>query len=170
MPTIPINKAIRPGQLSEELRPVLGANFPHVINILGFGVDDGGLAASGAIIIEDPLTQADIQPTIDAHAPESDHNVTFTGNRNNLPLRDFNYYSIQSTLAVTITGIQATVHGRIIRATNIGSNNITFANASASSLPANRIINPAGGNYVLAPNFTIELVYNTDVNRWGIIR
>lgn len=65
-----------------------------------------------------------------------------------------------------VTGILAKTAGFIYLIRNIGAFNLLFANQSALSAAANRIITGTGGTITLAPDQLLALIYDDDTARW----
>ena len=66
-----------------------------------------------------------------------------------------------------VTGIVARASGHLLIFQNIGTTNkITFANESASSTAANRLINANAGSTEITPNHCIMYIYDATTARW----
>ncbi len=69
----------------------------------------------------------------------------------------------------TITGLTGGVDGRRLLLINAGSNDIVFANQSASSQEVNRIITGTGASVTVAADNLFQLWYDSMTQRWRII-
>ena len=76
---------------------------------------------------------------------------------------------LSSDASRTITGITGGVDGRRLLLINAGSNDIVFANQSASSQEVNRIITGTGGSVTVAADNLIQLWYDSTTQRWRVI-
>jgi hypothetical protein len=66
-----------------------------------------------------------------------------------------------------VTGIVARADGHVMYICNVGTTNkITFANESASSTAANRILTYTAGSIEIGPNCTAEFIYDATSARW----
>jgi hypothetical protein len=68
-----------------------------------------------------------------------------------------------------VTGILASgvADGHIMFIANIGTTNkISFANESASSTAANRILTSVGGTIEIPPYHTVQFIYDATTARW----
>lgn len=74
---------------------------------------------------------------------------------------------LSASAPINITGFVALttdVNRKII--INVGSSNITLKNQNAGSSANNRIINSSGSDLVLAPNGTVDIIYDMVTLRW----
>ena len=82
-------------------------------------------------------------------------------------------YRLSTDTARTITGIAAPGGNHAVEeliAVNVGSNDLKFANESASSTAANRIITGTGGEITLASGSPpIVLFYDSTSSRWRVM-
>lgn len=89
-----------------------------------------------------------------------------TANQNDYAIGGGTFFRLSSDAARTITGLTGGVNGKRLTIVNVGFFNITFANESASSTAANRIITGYGQGLVVAPDELIEMVYDVTTQRW----
>jgi hypothetical protein len=66
----------------------------------------------------------------------------------------------------TITGIAGGYPGRSIWLTNTGSFDYLLSNQNASSTATNRIVGPYGGDVLVKPGRSVELIYDGTTGRW----
>jgi hypothetical protein len=88
------------------------------------------------------------------------------GNNNDLAIGAFSFIRVASHNAgSTITGIAGGQNGKMVVIYNT-VNNLTIANASASSAAANRIRTMSGANLVTTGEGTITLIYDSTLSNW----
>jgi len=82
---------------------------------------------------------------------------------------NYSYVRIASqTTAVRINGIAGGVSGKMIILYNATLFNITLANEATASVAANRINSPGGGNTLITPGASVQLLYSGAESRWRI--
>lgn len=86
--------------------------------------------------------------------------------QNNYVPGNYDIIRLSSTTTITITGLAGGVKGRSLKILNIGSNAITLANGSTSSLPANRFRFLSGIDFIVYPDSNIVLYYDISQQRW----
>ena len=69
-----------------------------------------------------------------------------------------------------LTGIDAGAvqDGDAFKITNVSAFAITFGHQDAASVAANRIISPSGVDYLVGPDETAEIIYDSTTARWRI--
>lgn len=91
-----------------------------------------------------------------------------TGNQNNYAPGEYGVLRLSTDASRTITGIADGVSGRNLWIVNVGSNNLTLSNQSASSSAANRIICAQGADMTLAADDVVHLWYDVTTARWRV--
>lgn len=88
----------------------------------------------------------------------------------NYPIQDGSRYGLSATVPVAITGLAAAQawHGLDLDLVNVGSQVITLANLSASSLAPNRILTGTGSDLAIAPLATVSLFYDQSIPGWRV--
>lgn len=86
--------------------------------------------------------------------------------QNNYVPGNYDIIRLSSTTTITITGLAGGVKGRSLKILNIGSNAITLANGSTSSLPENRFRFLSGIDFIVYPDSNIVLYYDISQQRW----
>jgi hypothetical protein len=122
----------------------------------------------------DTLTVTKISGTTQITSPAlrltSSTPTTLAGDVNNWDVGNKSFIRAAGGAADRIvTGILASgvADGHLMIITNIGTTNkISFANESASSTAANRIITTAAGTVEIPPAHTIQLIYDATTARW----
>jgi len=91
-----------------------------------------------------------------------------SGDVNNYDLGNKSFIRLSGGAADRIvTGIVAQTDGHVLFITNIGTTNkISFANESASSTAANRIMTTVAGTVEIPPAHSIQLIYDATTARW----
>ena len=89
-----------------------------------------------------------------------------SANQNNYDPGNYDILRISSSLAVSITGISGGVKGRRLQLFNIGSYAITLSNLSASSIAANRFNFVNASDFLIPPNGTALLYYDSTQDYW----
>jgi hypothetical protein len=74
---------------------------------------------------------------------------------------------LTASAAYDITGLAGGADGRLILIHNIGSNNITLKDESASSAAANRFA--LNGDMIISPDMSAVLQYDTTASRWRVL-
>lgn len=91
-----------------------------------------------------------------------------TGALNNYDVS--NISSVKFTAAVTsITGFAAVTNGKILTVTNGYTAAFTFANESASSTAANRVLTGNANTFTLQASQSVMLQYDNNSSRWRLI-
>lgn len=123
------------------------ANFALYVasGISSFG---SGIAETGTI------TPAQIT------ADQNDYNPTGFSTARNVRL--------SSDALRTITGLQSSFSGQVVRLVNAGSNDIAFAHGSGSSTATNRIVCPGAATFTLNPGDSIEAWYDGVSSLWRL--
>ena len=111
-----------------------------------------------------------ISPAALGAGNNNDWNGLLTGSINN-NMRHIGRVSGDAGGTSVITGIDATnaQSGDTFKLVNVSANNVTLGHQDANSSAANRIISPTGANYVLGPDESAEIYYDTADSRWRIL-
>lgn len=116
--------------------------------------DSSSISLAGSLALPSDVSPASIGGSQNDYAP--------TGHATASVLR------LTAGAAYNITGLAGGADGRILRLVNIGTNNITLLNESASSLAANRFM-LNGANAVLGTMDSVTLLYDSTSSRWRAI-
>jgi len=93
--------------------------------------------------------------------------VGVNGANNNLSLASASFIRISTPTAnFSITGMAGGLDGRMLVLFNSTTYNMTIANASVSSLPANRILTGTGADIVTVGQGAVTLIYSVNDFRW----
>jgi len=79
------------------------------------------------------------------------------------------FLRLSSSGSYNITGLAGGTSGRVVIIHNIGANNLTLKDESASSTAANRFALPSTDDFVLWPDQTVILHYDATTTRWRVI-
>ena len=111
-----------------------------------------------------------INPTVLATGNNNNWAGLLTGSPNN-NTRHWARITSNADGTSIITGIDATAvqDGDTFKFTNVGAFNASFGNQDVASTAANRIISPTGATYIIGPDESCEVIYDTTTARWRIL-
>src|SRR3990172_2029911 len=95
---------------------------------------------------------------------------SLSSDQNDYAIGESLFLRLSATTPVSITGFAAGSNGRMLWVVNNGTNAITLVNQSASSTAANRFVNLSGGDYVLANNDSVLMVYDGTATKWRVFQ
>jgi hypothetical protein len=93
----------------------------------------------------------------------------FVANQNDYAIGMGVFFRLSTDAQRDLTGISGGSDGRMIIISNVGSFNLVIKNQSASSAAANRIITGFGADYIMAPDDTVQFIYDNTTQRWRFL-
>jgi hypothetical protein len=138
-----------------------GANSVGASGYIQLATGFSGNDNKGPVIVSASKLQLAETPLVDDVSIFAAYGVTPT---NQLPHNGYGIIILQTTGAITVNGIQAGTQGQHLIIYNENSNNITFANQSASAVAEDRIVTCTGANATSTGASCHKFVYLS--NRW----
>ncbi|MEI6810935.1 MAG: hypothetical protein WCK60_02705, partial [Candidatus Nomurabacteria bacterium] len=96
-----------------------------------------------------------------------EYSVTGTQNDVNFGVGEYFHYSGNGD--ATFTGIAGGVDGRLITILNDSTSVLTIKNMDSASTLANRIETPNGLDLIVGPDYTVELLYDSQSTNWHLV-
>ena len=93
-------------------------------------------------------------------------------NQNNYDVGTGSVFTVEYiglTANATITGITKGVTGRRVTLINRGTSDVLLTHQDSASNAANRIVTPDGSTFTIGPNRSVDLIYDSALNRWRVL-
>lgn len=97
-------------------------------------------------------------------------NPALTNHIDNYNIGTGTYFRLTSNSTYEISGITGGYNGKVLIITNAGANDLKLMNEDSGSLSQNRILTIDVNYDKIFVDQTVMLVYDTDVQRWRVIR
>ena len=137
--------------------------------VLWLSANNALTLSGGRIRIQGAMEYVPITPAALAAGNNNDWNGLLTNVFSNLARHWGRVSGNVVTSVITGIGAGAAEDGDTYELTNVSANAIDISHQDVASLAANRIISPTGATYLLGPDETVRIRYDSITTRWRLL-